>query len=41
LASRIVVAHGGTLTADPNPAIGARFQMKLPLADAPRDEGDG
>ena len=35
LASRIVVAHGGTLTADPNPAIGARFQMKLPLADAP------
>jgi signal transduction histidine kinase len=35
LASRIVAAHGGTLTADPTPAIGARFQLKLPLADPP------
>jgi len=41
LASRIVAAHGGTLTADPTPTIGARFQMKLPLADAPLGEGDG
>jgi two-component system, OmpR family, sensor kinase len=41
LASRIVSAHGGTLSADPGPHIGARFQMRLPLADAPVDEGDG
>jgi two-component system, OmpR family, sensor kinase len=41
LASRIVAAHGGTLTADPTPTIGAKFQMKLPLADAPLSEGDG
>jgi signal transduction histidine kinase len=43
LASRIVAAHGGTLTADPTRNIGARFQMKLPLADAPPNEviGDG
>ena len=41
LASRIVAAHGGTLTADPTPTIGARFQMKLPLADAPLSVGDG
>jgi two-component system OmpR family sensor kinase len=41
LASRIVAAHGGTLTADPTPIIGARFQMKLPLAEAPLSEGDG
>jgi two-component system, OmpR family, sensor kinase len=41
LASRIVAAHGGTLTADPTSTIGARFQMKLPLADAPLSEGDG
>jgi two-component system OmpR family sensor kinase len=40
LASRIVAAHGGTLTADPNATIGARFQMKLPLADAPLGEGE-
>jgi two-component system, OmpR family, sensor kinase len=40
LASRIVAAHGGTLTADPTPTVGAKFQMKLPLADAP-NEGDG
>jgi signal transduction histidine kinase len=40
LASRIVAAHGGTLTADPTRNIGARFQMKLPLADAPPNEGD-
>jgi signal transduction histidine kinase len=37
LASRIVAAHGGTLIADPTPTIGAKFQMKLPLADAPPD----
>ena len=36
LAGRIVSAHGGTLSADPGPLLGARFQMKLPLA-----EGDG
>jgi two-component system, OmpR family, sensor kinase len=41
LASRIVAAHGGTLTADPTPTIGARFQMKLPLADAPLSVGHG
>jgi two-component system, OmpR family, sensor kinase len=41
LANRIVVAHGGTLTADPTPTIGARFQMKLPLSDAPLIDGDG
>jgi two-component system, OmpR family, sensor kinase len=41
LASRIVAAHGGTLTADPTPTIGARFQMKLPLYDAPLSESDG
>jgi two-component system, OmpR family, sensor kinase len=41
LASRIVAAHGGTLTADPTTTIGARFQMKLPLADALLGEGDG
>ena len=41
LASRIVAAHGGTLIADPTATIGARFQMKLPLADAPLSEGDG
>ena len=41
LASRKVAAHGGTLTADPTPTIGAKFQMKLPLADAPLSEGDG
>ncbi|MCD6057514.1 MAG: sensor histidine kinase [Thermomicrobiales bacterium] len=41
LASRIVAAHGGTLTADPTPTIGARFQMKLPIIDAPLGEGDG
>jgi two-component system, OmpR family, sensor kinase len=41
LANRIVVAHGGTLTADPTPTIGARFQMKLPLRDAPLNDGDG
>ena len=41
LASRIVAAHGGTLTADPNATIGARFQMKLPLVDAALSEGDG
>jgi two-component system, OmpR family, sensor kinase len=41
LANRIVVAHGGTLTADPTPTIGARFQMKLPLSDAPLNDGDG
>jgi two-component system, OmpR family, sensor kinase len=41
LASRIVAAHGGTLIADPTATIGARFQMKLPLADAPLGEGDG
>jgi signal transduction histidine kinase len=40
LASRIVSAHGGMLSADPGPLIGARFQMRLPLADAPPDEGD-
>lgn len=40
-ASRIVAAHGGTLAADPTPTIGARFQMKLPLADAPLSEGEG
>ena len=39
LASRIVAAHGGTLTADPTPTIGAKFQMKLPLADAPNEGG--
>jgi signal transduction histidine kinase len=39
LASRIVAAHGGTLTADPTATMGARFQMKLPLADAPLSEG--
>jgi two-component system OmpR family sensor kinase len=37
LASRIVAAHGGTLIADPTPTIGAKFEMKLPLADAPPD----
>jgi signal transduction histidine kinase len=36
LAGRIVSAHGGTLSADPGPLIGARFQMRLPLG-----EGDG
>jgi two-component system, OmpR family, sensor kinase len=41
LANRIVVAHGGTLTADPTPTIGARFQMKLPLSDEPLNDGDG
>ena len=41
LASRIVAAHGGTLTADPDATIGARFQMKLPLADAALSEVDG
>jgi signal transduction histidine kinase len=41
LASRIVAAHGGTLSADPTPTPGARFQMRLPLADTPLDEGDG
>ena len=41
LASRIVAAHGGTLSADPTPTTGARFQMKLPLVDTPLDEGDG
>jgi two-component system OmpR family sensor kinase len=41
LASRIVAAHGGTLTADPTPTIGARFQMKLPLYDVPLSESDG
>jgi two-component system OmpR family sensor kinase len=41
LASRIVAAHGGTLTADPTTTIGARFQMKLPLADAALSEGGG
>jgi signal transduction histidine kinase len=41
LASRIVAAHGGTLTADPNATIGARFQMKLPFADAPLSDGGG
>jgi two-component system OmpR family sensor kinase len=41
LASRIVAAHGGTLTADPTPTTGARFQMKLPLVDAPLSVGAG
>ena len=41
LASRIVAAHGGTLTADPTSTIGARFQMKLPLANEPLGEADG
>jgi signal transduction histidine kinase len=41
LANRIVVAHGGTLNADPTPTIGARLQLKLPFADAPLSEGDG
>ncbi|HEX2280599.1 MAG TPA: HAMP domain-containing sensor histidine kinase [Thermomicrobiales bacterium] len=41
LASRIVAAHGGTLTADPNATIGARFQMQLPLAEAPISAGGG
>jgi two-component system OmpR family sensor kinase len=40
LASRIVAAHGGMLTADPNSTVGARFQMKLPLADARLSAGD-
>lgn len=40
LAGSIVSAHGGTLTADPDSVIGARFQMKLPLTDSPLDEGD-
>jgi len=34
LAGRIVSAHGGTLSADPGPLIGARFQMRLPLGEA-------
>ena len=33
LAGRIVSAHGGTLSADPGPLLGARFQMRLPLAE--------
>ena len=41
LASRIVATHGGTLTADPTSTIGARFQMKLPLANEPLGEADG
>jgi signal transduction histidine kinase len=31
LASRIAAAHGGALTADPQPAIGARFSLRLPF----------
>ena len=41
LASRIVAAHGGTLTADPNSATGARFQMRLPLSEALPDVASG
>lgn len=36
LASRIVTAHGGTLTADPQPPVGARFILTLPLDDGER-----
>jgi signal transduction histidine kinase len=31
LASRVAAAHGGTLTAEPHPAVGARFVLCLPL----------
>jgi len=31
LASRVAAAHGGTLTLDPSPAVGARFSLRLPL----------
>jgi signal transduction histidine kinase len=31
LASRVATAHGGTLTSDPHPAVGARFSFRLPL----------
>jgi two-component system, OmpR family, sensor kinase len=34
LASRIVAAHGGQLTLDPQPTIGATFHLSLPLDDA-------
>ena len=37
LASRVAAAHGGTLTADPPPAVGARFVLRLPLVG---QEGD-
>ncbi len=31
LASRVAAAHGGTLTLDPESAVGARFSLRLPL----------
>lgn len=31
LASRVAAAHGGALTAEPHPAIGARFVLRIPL----------
>jgi len=33
LASRIAAVHGGTLTADPQSLVGARFHLRLPLAE--------
>jgi two-component system OmpR family sensor kinase len=37
IASRIVQAHGGTLHAENLPGGGARFEMRLPSADAPSE----